>query len=182
LGESFINQAIATAIKAGLLAEAFGDGEISLAEGGVLLRIEREGDVYHGYIHLTYKLSGMIRRIVGRSSLTFPVHLGLKLRIEEKEGLPNLVIQVAEASASTEMLLKGALDVGMFSDVNKVPRLRGIVIKKIQDSVKEFQGQTLVELPLPFLKGTFFERTQFKSDGFGRANALFKVDQKRLIR
>lgn len=182
IGEPFINQALTAAVKAGLLAQAFSDGEISLAEGGVMMSIQKEGDVFHGYIHLTNKITGVRRTMTGRSSITFPVHLGLRLKLEQKNDIPHLAIEVVEASAPQELLLKGAPDVGMASNIATVPRFRSKVIKEVQDSVKKFQGTTLIELPMPFLKGTFFERTQFKSDGHGRANALFKVEEKHWLK
>ncbi len=182
LGESYINQAITTAIKAGLMTEAFGEGEISIAPGGAMVTLDTEGDVFHGYLHLTNKLSAWERRFTGRSTITFPIRLGLRLKIENKDGVPTLGIEVAEATAREELLLKGVPAIGMPSDIATVPRFRNRVIEKVQASVKKFQGQRLVEVPMPFLRGTFFEKTQFKTDGFGRANALFKVDEKRAFK
>lgn len=182
VGEPFINQALTAAVKAGLFAAAFADGEISLAEGGVMMTIDKEGDVFHGYIHLTNQITGMRRTMTGRSSITFPVKLGLRLKLEQKNDIPHLAIEVVEASAPKELLLKGAPEVGMASNIATVPRFRSKVIKEVQDSIKAFQGTTLIELPMPFLKSTFFERTQFKSDGLGRANALFKVEEKRWLK
>lgn len=182
IGEPFINQALTAAVKAGLLAQAFSDGEISLAEGGVMMTIDKEGDVFHGYIHLTNKITGVRRTMTGRSSITFPVQLGLRLKLEQKNDIPHLAIEVVEAIAPQALLLKGAPEVGMASNIATVPRFRSKVIKEVQDSVKKFQGTTLIELPMPFLKATFFERTQFKSDGLGRANALFKVEEKHWLK
>ncbi len=182
IGEPFINQALTAAVKAGLLAQAFSDGEISLAEGGVLMTIDKEGDVFHGYIHLTNKITGVRRTMTGRSSITFPVHLGLRLKLEQKNDIPHLAIEVVEASAPTALLLKGAPEVGMASNIATVPRFRSKVIQEVQESVKKFTGTTLIELPMPFLKSTFFEKTKFKSDGLGRANALFKVEEKRALK
>ncbi len=182
IGEPFINQALTAAVKAGLLAQAFSDGEISLADGGVMMTIDKEGDVFHGYIHLTNKISGVRRTMTGRSSITFPVQLGLRLKLEQKNDIPHLAIEVVEASAPQNLLLKGAPEVGMASNIATVPRFRSKVIKEVQDSVKKFQGTTLIELPMPFLKSTFFERTKFKSDGLGRANALFKVEEKHWLK
>jgi hypothetical protein len=182
ISEPFINQALTASIKSGILTEAFDDGEISLGEGGVLLRIDREGDVFHGYFHLNNKISGMSRRLTGRSSITFPIYIGLKIRMEQREDIPYLVIEVAEASAERELLLKGKPDIGMPANIATVPRFRNKVIQRVQDSVKKFQGNKLVELPLPFLTGTFFMKTRFVSDGFGRANALFKVEEKQRLK
>ena len=179
LSETYLNQAASAAIQAGLMTEAFGEGEISLGKGGVTLHLDTEGDVFHGYLHLNNRLSGWDRRLTGRSLLTFPIRLGLRLKLEQKDGVPTLFIDVAEALAPTALLLSGAPEIGMASNIATVPRFRGKVIEKVQAAVKKFQGQRLAELPLPFLKGTFFEKTQFKSDGFGRANALFKVEEKR---
>lgn len=182
LSEPYLNQAITAAIKAGLLNEAFGDGEVTLAEGGALLQMDKAGDVFHGYIHLTNKLTGWDRRFTGRSSITFPVKIGVRIRLEQNaEGIPTLYADMAEAEAPNELLLKGAPHIGMASNIATVPRFRGKVIQKVQDAVKKFQGQRLTELPLPFLKGTFLEKTQFKSDGFGRANALFKVEERKKL-
>jgi hypothetical protein len=182
LSETYLNQAATASIEAGLMTEAFGEGEISLGSGGVTLHLDTEGDIFHGYLHLNNRLSGWDRRLSGRSLLTFPIRLGLHLRLEQKAGVPTLLIDVAEALAPTSLLLSGAPEIGMASNIATVPRFRGKVIDKVQAAVKKFQGQRLAELPLPFLKGTFFEKTQFKSDGFGRANALFKVEEKRLFK
>lgn len=182
IGEPYINQALTAAVKAGILAQAFSDGEIALASGGVMMTIDEEGDIFHGYIHLTNQITGMRRTMTSRSSITFPVHLGLRLKLEQKNDIPHLAIEVVEASAPTDFLMKGAPEVGMASNIATVPRFRSKVIKEVQDSVKKFKGTTLIELPMPFLKSTFFEKTQFRSDGLGRANALFKVEEKRLLK
>ena len=178
VGEPFINQALTASVKAGILAAAFNEGEVSLADGGVMMTLDKEGDIFHGYIHLTHKLSGLRRAATGRSSITFPVQLGLRLKLEQKDEIPYLYLEVVEASASNDLLLKGAPEVGMASNVATVPRFRSKLIKEVQQSIKQFKGTILFELPVPFLRGTFFERTQFKSDGLGRANALFKVEEK----
>lgn len=178
LSEAYLNQAAAAAIEAGLLNDAF-DDEISLASGGVMIQLDRKGDVFHGYLHLTNRMTDWYRRFTGRSVITFPIRLGVKLKLEQVEGVPTLMIDIVEAEAPTQLLLSGAPEMGMPTTINTVPRFRNRVVEKVQVAVKKFQGLRLAAVPMPFLKGTFFERTQFMSDGFGRANALFKVDEKR---
>ncbi|MBY0515701.1 MAG: hypothetical protein K2P81_02250, partial [Bacteriovoracaceae bacterium] len=181
LSEPYLNQALTAAISSGILAEAFGDGEVSLAEGGALLRLDKSGDVFYAFLHLNNKLSGWDRRLTGRSLITFPIKLGIRLKLEQKDNQPTLMVDVVETEATEEMLLKGKPEIGMKSTIATVPRFRGKVVQKVQESVKKFLGQRLIELPMPFLKSTFLEKTQFVSDGLGRANALFKVEEKRRL-
>jgi hypothetical protein len=179
VSEPFVNQALAAAIKAGLMDEAFEEaGDVELAPGGALARLDRAGDVFEGYLHVKNRLTGWDRRLTGRSEVRFPVLISVKIRLDNLNGVPAVVVEVVDAQASRNLLLRGLSSEGMPSTVARVPRFRDKVIDKIQASLRKFKGTRIVEMPLPFLQGTFLTRTELVGDGHGRAQARVRVDDK----
>jgi hypothetical protein len=179
VSEPFINQALASAIKAGLLDEAFEEvegGLVELAPGGAFARLDRPGELFEGYLHVKNRLVGWDRRLTGRSEVRFPISVGLQIKLDHKEGVPFLYVDVVDAKAPQSLLLQGLPRDGMPSTVRSVPRFRSKVIEKIQTAVRKFKGTRIVEMPLAFLEGTFLTRTQLTADGHGRAHARVRIE------
>jgi hypothetical protein len=176
ISEHYINQLISAAAQAGIL-QLGGDG-FSLGSEKAFILAEEKGEGFNLYLDIIHKLSGAQRVLVGRSELRFPVRLKIGLKINLVETTPRLQIKVLELKTDEDLLLKGAPQYGLTTNVNTV-RFRKKVLQGIMDDIQPFYQKVLVDLELKEFKGTYLEELSFISDGKGRANAiLFMNDQK----
>lgn len=170
VSEHYLNQIVDATIKAGLWEESFKGRDFVMGPEKSFILAEENGELLSMYIDIVYKLKGAQRILVGRSELRFPIRFMIALNIVEVDGIPHFVIKVDKVATEDKLLLEGAPAYGLPTTVNNV-RFKNKVLKAIHADVDTFLNQTLIDVEMKELKGTYLDELEFRSDGNGRANA-----------
>lgn len=181
VSENYLNQLVEATIRAGLWEASFQDKPFKLGPEKSFLLADEKGETLSLYMDIIYKLSKTERILVGRSELRFPIKFKIAVKIEEIDRMPHLTIKVKEIGTDEKLLLEGAPELGLPTNVNNVPRFRKKVLKAIMEDVSSFDKQILIDVVMKELEGTYLDQLEFVSDGLGRANALIgfkKLDNK----
>ena len=172
VSEHFLNQVIQASVEAGLIDQAMEGKEFTLGSEKGFVLAEEKGKHLSLYMDIICHLKGAQRILVGRSELRFPIKLMISLAIVQVNGMPRFQIKVDKMAVTDQMLIEGLPQYDLDSTVGTVPRFRGKVLQSIYEQIGAFVGNTLIDLEMGDLKGTYLERMQFESNGMGRANAL----------
>lgn len=170
VSEHYLNQIVDATIKAGLWEESFKGRDFVMGPEKSFILAEEKGELLSMYIDIIYKLKGAQRILVGKSELRFPIRFMIALNIVEVDDIPHFVIKVVKVATEDKLLLEGAPAYGLPTNVNTV-RFKNKVLKAIHADVDTFLGQTLIDVEMKELKGTYLDELEFLSDGNGRANA-----------
>lgn len=171
MSEHYLNQIVNATIKAGLWEASFKGRDFVMGPEKSFILAEEKGELLSMYIDIIYKLKGAQRIMVGRSEIRFPIRFMIALNIVEVDSVPHFTIQVVKVATDDKLLLEGATQYGLPTTVNTVPRFRNKVLKAIHEEIDTFNGQTLIDVEMKELKGTYLDELEFRSDGNGRANA-----------
>lgn len=170
VSEHYLNQIVDATIKAGLWDESFKGRDFVMGPEKSFILAEEKGELLSMYIDIVYKLKGAQRILVGRSELRFPIRFMIALNIVEVDDIPHFIIKVEKVATDDKLLIEGAQAYGLPTTVHNV-RFRNKVLKAIHADVDTFLGQTLIDVEMKELKGTYLDELEFRSDGNGRANA-----------
>jgi hypothetical protein len=171
VSEHYLNQIVDATIKAGLWEASFKGRDFVMGPEKSFILAEEKGELLSMYIDIIYKLKGAQRILVGRSEIRFPIKFMIAINIDEVDTIPHFSIKVVKVATDDKLILEGASAYGLPTTVNTVPRFRNKVLKAIHDEVDTFNGQTLIDIGMKELKGTYLDELEFRSDGNGRANA-----------
>lgn len=177
VSEHYLNQLVEATIKAGLWDEALKDSDFELGPEKAFVLADERGPNFSLYLDIIYKLKGSQRILVGRSELRFPVKFKIAVSIEEKDGYPHLLVGVKEIDTSSKLLIDGAPQYGLPSTVKNV-RFRNKVLKAIMEQVNPYKNETLLDIEIKELKGTYLHQLEFFSDGLGRGTATMGFGKK----
>ena len=176
IGEHYLNQLILAAAQAGILE--LGGDSFKLGPEKAFVLAEEKGEGFHLYLDIIHKLKRSQSVMVGRSELRFPVRLSIGLKIVLVQDIPYLQIKVLGLKTGADLLIKGAPQYDLPTNVNTV-RFREKVIAGILQDIRPFDQKILVELKLEEFKDTYLEELSFFSDGLGRANAVLHINTKK---
>lgn len=176
VSEDYLNQLIQATIKGGLWDDVLSQKNLRLGPETVFVLAEERGNTFSLYLDVIHRLSRTQRILVGRSELRFPVKLKISLKIEEIDGIPNFKIIVKEVATDRNTILNGVAEYNLISDVRNVPRFRSKVVNTILNDVGDFADEELIQIELSELKGSYFQKLNFFSDGMGRANATLNFN------
>ncbi len=171
VSEQFLNELIDATIKNGLWDKILNGKDFKLGPERSFILAEEKGELFSLYLDIIYKLKGSDRILVGRSELRFPVKLMIALRVVEIQDIPHFEITVKKVATDEKLLLSGVPSLSLPTTVNGVPRFRKKVVNSILSEVSAFEGQTLVDVEVRELIGTYFHRLELYSDGLGRGTA-----------
>lgn len=178
VSEQFLNELIDATIKNGLWDQVLSGKDFKLGPERSFILAEEKGDVFSLYLDIIYKLKGSDRILVGRSELRFPVKLNIALRVTEIQDIPHFEISVKKVSTDENLILNGVPVLNLPTTVNNVPRFKKKVVASILKEVQAFEGQTLIDVELKELSGTYFHRLELYSDGLGRGTATLGFNLK----
>jgi hypothetical protein len=170
VSENYLNQLVEGTIKAGMWADALKENDFTLGPEKAFILAEQNGEKFSLYLDIIYKLKGAQRILVGRNELRFPIKLMIALNVEEIGDIPHFTIKVKEIATNYKLLVEGAPQYGLPTTVNSV-RFRNKVVDTIISKVKELDQETLIDIELKELKGTYLDELEFFSDGLGRGTA-----------
>lgn len=170
MSEEYINQLIEATVQSGLWEQKLAGKDFKLGPEKSFILADEKGENFSLYLDIIYKLKGAQRIMVGRSELRFPIRLMIGLNVEEIRGDPHFTIKVNKIGTDRNLLLKGAPELKLPSTVGTV-RFQNKVISAIMEEVNAFQNNTLVDLEMLELKGTYLKNLKFFSDGNGRGSA-----------
>ena len=171
VSEHYLNQIIEATIHAGLWERKLQGKDFTLGPEKSFVLADEKGELFSLYLDIKYKLTGAQRLLVGRSELRFPIKFMIALNIEEIDGMPHFTIKVKKVSTDQKLLLEGLPKYDLPTTVNSV-RFKKKVVKAILDDVSSFEGDTLVDIEIPELRGTYMDQLEFFSDGLGRGTAI----------
>ena len=179
VSEDYLNQLIAAAAEGGVLVLSGDDFKLGTEKAFVLA--EEKGPGFNLYLDIIYKLKGSDRVLVGRSELRFPVRLSIGLKIVLVDTIPHLQVKVLGLKTDAELILKGAPQYDLVTNVNTV-RFQKKVIAKILEDIKPFNDKLLLDIDMKEFKGTYLEELNFYSDGKGRGTAILFMDGEKIRR
>jgi hypothetical protein len=171
VSEQFLNELIDATIKNGLWDNILNGKDFKLGPERSFILAEEKGELFSLYLDIIYKLNGSDRILVGRSELRFPVKLMIALKVVEIQDIPHFEITVKKVATDDKLLLSGVPSLNLPTTVTNVPRFKKKVVNSILAEVKVFEGQTLVDVEVRELIGTYFHRLELYSDGLGRGTA-----------
>jgi len=171
VSEQLLNELIDATIKNGLWDKVLNGKDFKLGPERSFILAEEKGDLFSLYLDIVYSLKGSDRILVGRSELRFPVKLMIALKVIEIQDVPHFEISVKKVATDEKMILNGVPSLSLPSTVNNVPRFKKKVMNSILKEVKAFEGQTLIDVEVKELVGTYFHRLELYSDGLGRGTA-----------
>lgn len=175
ISENYINNLIATTIKAGLWEEIFEGKTFKLGPEKAFILATERGKDFDLYLDIVQKLSRSQQILTGMSELRFPVRLKISLNIIKEDEIPHLRIRVSKLATDTKMLLAGLPEYGLVSNVSQA-RFQSKVLKSIQEDLGAFSEKDLIDIELKEFKGTFLEQLEFLSDGRGRGTAIMDLN------
>lgn len=173
VSENYLNQLIAAAAAGGVL-KLSGD-DFKLGPENAFVLAEEKGPGFSLYVDIIYKLKRSDSILVGKSELRFPIKLSIGLKIVLVDSIPFLQVRVLGLKTDPQLLLNGAPQYDLVSNVNSV-RFRKKVITKIMEDIQPFNDQLLLDLEMKEFKGTYMEELDFYSDGNGRGTAILIMD------
>lgn len=179
VSEHYLNQLIAAAAEANLFV--LGGDDFKLGPEKAFVLAEEKGPGFNLYLDIIYKLKRSERIMVGKSELRFPVRLSIGLNIVLVNTIPTLQIKVLGLKTDSNLLLKGASQYGLVSNVNTV-RFQKKVLDRILEDIEPFNQKLLVEIDLKEFKGTYLEELNFFSDGKGRGTAILFLNGEKISR
>jgi hypothetical protein len=171
VSEQFLNELIDSTIENGLWDKILNGKDFKLGAERSFILAEEKGELFTLYLDIIYKLKGSDRILVGRSELRFPVKLLIALKVVEIQGIPHFEISVKKVATDEKLLLSGVPSLNLPTTVGGVPRFRKKVVNSILTEVNAFEGQTLIDVEVKELIGTYFHRLELYSDGLGRVTA-----------
>lgn len=171
VSEDYLNQLIEATISAGLWGKFLTGQDFTLGPEKSFVLADEKGGLFSLYLDIIYKVRGSERILIGKSQLRFPIKFMIDLNIKEMNGIPTLLISVIKIATDDKLLVNGLKQYGLLSNIKTVKRFRKKVLKQIHEELQAFEGDVLVEVDLPELKGTYLEELEFFSDGLGRATA-----------
>ncbi len=171
VSEQFLNELIDATIENGLWDKILNGKDFKLGAERSFILAEEKGELFTLYLDIIYKLKGSDRILVGRSELRFPVKLMIALKVVEIQGIPHFEISVKKVATDEKLLLSGVPSLNLPTTVGGVPRFRKKVVNSILTEVNAFEGQTLIDVEVKELIGTYFHRLELYSDGLGRGTA-----------
>lgn len=171
VSEQLLNELIEATIKNGLWDQVLTGKDFKLGPERSFVLAEEKGDLFSLYLDIVYSLKGSDRILVGRSELRFPVKLMIALKVIEIQDVPHFEISVKKVATDEKMILNGISSLKLPSTVNNVPRFKKKVLNSILKEVTAFEGQTLIDVEVKELMGTYFHRLELYSDGLGRGTA-----------
>jgi len=176
ISEDFINKAISTTIEAGMWDEMLRQSGAALGPNKIFVRLdEKNSSTATAYVDIVYKPKKVEAAVIGEKEVRFPLVLKVGLRIVSERRIPRFVIYMKGIDISDETLLKGKPEYGVVSNLSQV-RLKKKVLSIIKEKLAPFQTMDeMVSLAYDKLRGLGLEKVDFKSDGFGRMNALLKL-------
>jgi hypothetical protein len=171
VSEQFLNELIDSTIENGLWDKILNGKDFKLGAERSFILAEEKGELFTLYLDIIYRLKGSDRILVGRSELRFPVKLMIALKVVEIQGIPHFEISVKKVATDEKLLLSGVPSLNLPTTVGGVPRFRKKVVNSILTEVNAFDGQTLIDVEVKELIGTYFHRLELYSDGLGRGTA-----------
>jgi hypothetical protein len=171
VSEQFLNELIDATIKNGLWDKVLNGKDFKLGPERSFILAEEKGELFSLYLDIIYKLKGSDRILVGRSELRFPIKLMIALKVVEIQDIPHFEISVKKVATDENLLLSGVPSLNLPTTVSRIPRFRKKVVNSILSEVNAFDGQTLIDVEVKELIGTYFHRLELYSDGLGRGTA-----------
>jgi hypothetical protein len=171
ISEAYLNQLIEATILSGLWERSLKGKDFRLGPEKAFVLADKKGELFSLYLDIIYKLKPAQRILVGRSELRFPIKFMIALNIKEIDNVPHLTIKVKDVATDHMLLLEGAPEYDLPTTVTNLPRFRTKVLKAIMKDVTSFKGQTLVDIEMKELVGTYLDQLEFFSDGLGRGTA-----------
>lgn len=171
ISEDFLNKIIVSTYDAGSWKEALDEAGVTLGPGKVTLRMAKKGQTAMLVLDVLYKPTKVERTLTGTKQIRFPLVLDVGVRIDVKEEIPTMIIQVQEIDTSDDTLLKGVPREGISSNVKDIPRFKKKVAQSIRQRLTGLKGKDMIEVPFEQFKGIGIEKIDLESDGHGRISA-----------
>lgn len=171
VSEKLLNQLVAVTIRSGLWDKPLSKYDLILGPEQGFILAEKNGDISL-YMDVILKLTRSQSILTGRSQIRFPLKFSIQLQILDIHEVPHLEIKVAKVETNPANLITGFPQHGLPTTVASVPRFRNKVINIIMASVSTYAGDSLLEIKLKELKGTYLHKIQFFSDGHGRVTGV----------
>lgn len=176
VSEDYVNKLLVATYDAGLWEEGLKAGGVELGPNMMAIKLDRTGASGTLILDVIYTASNIERFVTGNRVIRFPLVLELGIRIEIRNEIPVVIIKVKNIDTSDETLINGRPDENIISTVKDVRRFKKKVVNAIRSKVQEMRGLDLIELPYPEYQGLELEKVEFQSDGQGRMNAFFKLE------
>jgi hypothetical protein len=177
ISEDYVNKLIATTIDAGFWKAALDKSGIQLGQNKVFVRLDEKGDSGTVTMDVVYNPKKLERLALGTSQIRFPLVAKVSIRIEKHEKTPVLIIRVNDVDVTEKTLMYGRPELNIVSSVKDIPRLKGKVIKAIQEKLNGMKNVDILDIAYPEFSGLGLEKVDFLSDGSGRMNAVLRLHE-----
>jgi hypothetical protein len=177
ISQKSINNFLHASVIKGMWDKILSEEKLSWAPLGTFLYTKNVGETFDLYLDVIYTFERTERIMTGRSSIRFPIKFKVKLLIEKDNGKTFFRLIVAHALYDANFVLHGIPALGLISTVDDIPRFKKKVLGQIQDKIKKFANQTLLDVELPELVGLVVERVDFMSDAKGNLHGFFDLEE-----
>ena len=174
ISEDYVNKIIAASYESGMMDEQLKKAGVRIGPNGISVRLDNRGSYGTLYMDVLHAPKKIERLAIGAKEVRFPVIINVFVRIQNVDGIPNLIVRFGDADLSEKTLMEGNAEIGAVSNLKKL-RLKKKVIQGIQSEVAGMQNQDILSLAYPEIKGLGLESVDFESDGNGRMNALLRL-------
>lgn len=176
VSENYMNKLLLTTYEAGLWKTTLGGAGVTLGDKKVFIRLVDKGKSAKLYLDIVYQTSLVSGLFLGAKEIHFPLALDVSMRMQNKNGYPNLIIHLDDVDLSKETLLKGIPQQQLTSNIKDL-HLQDVVTAKIHNKLKTFIGKDIISLAYPDFQGLGLETVRFESDGLGRMGAYVKLQE-----
>lgn len=174
ISENYVNKLLYATYDAGLWETMLKENGVILGPDKMKLVMNNKSDKATLIMDMTNRLTVIEGIIIGTRTVRFPLVMQASVRIENKEGIPNLIIRIDSVDTSDATLKNGLPEFNAYSNIHKL-RLKKMILKEIRKKVADLGGKDVLTLAYPEIKDLGLENVEFESDGMGRMNAMLKL-------
>lgn len=175
VSEDYLNKLLAVTYDAGLWTDALEESRVELGPKKVFMRLDEEGDTATLVMDVMYKPTKIEKAFIGSKRVHFPLALKVAFRIEKNGDKPMAIVNLRDVDLSDETLMVGRPEFGIISNISEM-RLQKKILGNIREQLLKLKNQDILNLEFPEFRGLGLEKVEFRSDGFGRMNAVLKLN------
>lgn len=176
ISEDYVNKLLVSTFDAGLWHETMKEAGVALGPNKMMILMEEKGESATLVLDLLYTAKKIERLAIGAKQVRFPLIIKASVRIQNVEGIPNLIIHFNSVDDSDKTLLHGRPEIGVVSNVHTL-RFKKKVIAAIKKDTAGLPNKDIMSLPFPQIKDLGLENVDFESDGIGRMNAILRLKE-----
>lgn len=174
VSEDYINRLLVSTYDAGYWAEPLADAGVALGSNMMKAIMNQPGQTFKLVLDVVHRPKRFQRLAIGSPEIRFPLIAQTVGRIENRKGVPHIVIQIVDVDISDETLLNGDASLGIVSNLNSL-RFKKKVLAQIKAELVTIKDKVIFEMAYDVIKGLKLEAAEFMSDGSGRLNAVLNL-------